>query len=140
MKKPSRSPKKSTSNANSGAKKTHKIVESILSQVPFDGWTDAALAAGAKAAGVSRKDADSLFPDGIADVIRQFGDMADEAMQNAITHEHGFARMRVREKIGFAVRARLEFLLPYREAMKRLVVWYAIPRHVPMAMKRAPAA
>jgi ubiquinone biosynthesis protein COQ9 len=43
--------------------------------------------------------------------------------------------MRVREKVGFAVRARLEYLMPHREAMRRLIMWYALPMHAVQGIK-----
>ena len=133
MKRSARAARKS---ANSD-KKQRQIVESILAQIPFDGWTESALSAGAKASGFSRKEADVLLPEGMADVVRLLGEMTDNAMNERIKAEHGFDRMRVREKVAYAVRARFEFLMPYREAMKRLMVWYAMPAHAPMALKRA---
>jgi len=113
-----------------------EILRAILAQVPFDGWTDAAYARGVKQAGRARGEADLLFPGGVRDVIDFFGAEADRVMEKRIEDEPGFARLRVREKIAFAVRARLEYLTPYREAVRRLMVWYALPLHAPLGLKR----
>ncbi|MGE3622696.1 MAG: COQ9 family protein [Bdellovibrionales bacterium] len=113
-----------------------KIMQSVVAQVPFDGWTAEAFARGVEQAGIDRGVADLHFPGGIRDVIDLFNAMIDAAMQEKISAEPGFARLKVREKVAFGVRARLEALAPYREAMRRLVYWYAMPLHVPLGVRR----
>lgn len=113
-----------------------KIFEAVLEQIPFDGWTEAAYARGIQLAGTGRGEADLLFPAGLRGVMDLFGATADQAMQDRIDAESGFDRMRVRDKITFAVRARLEALTPRREAMRRLLYWYAMPLHLPLGLKR----
>ena len=76
------------------------------------------------------------FPHGIRDVIELFGVMTDDAMKLRIDGEPGFARFRIRDKIAFAVRARLEYQAPYREAVRRLMTWYALPLHMKRGFKR----
>jgi ubiquinone biosynthesis protein COQ9 len=114
----------------------HKILTAVLTQVPFDGWAEAAYARGVEQAGIKRGEADLLFAKGIRDVIDLFGEMIDAAMIKAIDDEAGYSRMKVREKIAFGVRTRLEILMPNRESMRRLVYWYAMPFHVPLGAKR----
>lgn len=113
-----------------------RVLESILKQVPFDGWTDTSYAAALQQTGITRTVADRLFPQGLSDVVELFGSMADEAMQKRLKEERGFDRFRVRDKVAFAVRARLEALAPHREALRRLMVWYALPHHVPLGFRR----
>lgn len=112
------------------------VLLAIVKEVPFEGWTANAYTRGIEKSGISRGEADLLFPRGIRDVAEQFGRWADERMQERIAVEPGFARWRVRDKIAFAVRARLEALAPYREAMRRLMVWYALPTHVHLGLLR----
>jgi ubiquinone biosynthesis protein COQ9 len=113
-----------------------KILVSILAQVPFDGWTEEAFRRGVEQSGIEPGEAGLLFPAGLRDVIDLFGATIDAAMQKKIDAQPGFARMKVREKVAFGVRARLEALQPYREAMRRLVYWYALPLHAPLGLKR----
>ena len=113
-----------------------KILQSVLAQVPFDGWTETAYARGVKSSGFSRGEADLMFPGGARDVIEFFGESADQAMQHRIDDEPGFTRLKVREKIAFAVRARLEYLTPHREAVRRMMFWYAMPLHAPLGLRR----
>ncbi|MDP9127639.1 MAG: COQ9 family protein [Pseudomonadota bacterium] len=103
------------------------ILEGVLAQVPFDGWTDIALTTGARQAGLTQGELDLLLPGGLGDLVALFGAMIDTKMQARIAKTRGFDGLRVREKIAFAVRARLEIMLPYREAVRRLCTWYALP-------------
>ncbi|HUY68127.1 MAG TPA: COQ9 family protein [Alphaproteobacteria bacterium] len=113
-----------------------KILIAMLRHAGFDGWTKTAYARALKDAGVARGEADLLLPSGLRDVIDLFGAWADEEMNKRIAAAPGFRHMRVREKIAFAVRARLEALTPHREAMRRLLYWYALPTHMPLGVKR----
>lgn len=112
------------------AQKRAVVLESILANVPFDGWTEAALDAGAKDAGIDAKDMVLLFPKGVSDVVAAWCADVDSAMLAKIEAERGFARMRVRDKVAFAVQARFEALQPHREAVKRLMVWGIMPVHL----------
>jgi ubiquinone biosynthesis protein COQ9 len=56
--------------------------------------------------------------------------MIEEGMQARIKAKRNFIAMRVRDKIAFAVRARLETVEPHREAVRRLLVWSVLPRHL----------
>ena len=116
--------------------KSNKILQAVLTEVPFDGWTDSAYERGLKKAEVARGEADLLFPQGVRDLIELFGETADQAMLAKIKAEPGFQRFRVRDKIMFAVKARLEFLTPHREAVRRMMIWYALLPHLVLGLKR----
>jgi ubiquinone biosynthesis protein COQ9 len=121
---------------NTAAAKRHKIMQAVLTQTVFDGWTRKAFDGGIAAANLTKGEADLLFPQGLRDVIELFGDTVDAAMQQQIDQTHTFNRMRVRDKIAFAVRARFEYLAPHREAMRRLLIWYVMPIHASLGVKR----
>jgi len=114
----------------------HRVMIAVLEQVPFDGWTDAAFESGCRAAGVPAGEALLLFPRGIHGIIHFFGATIDNAMLERIRENRKFKILRVRDQISFAVRARLEFLTPYREATRRLMTWYAFPLHLHLGAKR----
>lgn len=113
-----------------------QILQAILAHVPFDGWTETTYERAVKQTGLSRGEADLLFPQGVRDVIELFGVQADETMQARIDEEPGFARLRVRDKITFAIRVRLEAWQSHREAVRRMMYWYALPFNLPLGMKR----
>jgi len=111
------------------------LLTAILAQVTFDGWSQTALLNGVKAAGVTEAILDQTFPQGVRDVITAFSAAANDAMLTQIKREKLFSRMRVRDKVAYAVRTRLEYLAPHREAMRQLCLWYALPHHAPTAIK-----
>ena len=131
-------PMKMESNDNSGHKDEvcRRVLAAVLTQVPFDGWTETSYARGLKQAGVGRGEAGLLLPQGLYDVIELLGAEADRHMMERVADEPGFSRFRVREKVAFAVRARLEAMTPYRPAVKRLMVWYAMPTHMTSGFRR----
>jgi len=128
--------KKSRASSPSATALRQHVLESILTQAPFDGWTETTYANALKQTGATRTEVDKLFPNGLRDIVEFFGEQTDSAMLECIDEEHGFERLRVRDKITFAVRARLEILTPHREAMRRLMIWYALPHHMPLGIRR----
>jgi ubiquinone biosynthesis protein COQ9 len=97
--------------------KKDAIVLAAAPHVAFDGWGEAALAAGAVDAGYDAKTAKRLFPEGAVDAIAHFATISDRAMIKAM-EDADVASMRVRDRVIFGVRARLEFLTPHREAVR----------------------
>src|SRR5690606_36948915 len=57
-----------------------RLVERIMPHVPFDGWTDTALSAGATDAGIDPARAFNAFPGGMAEVLAFNHRRADERM------------------------------------------------------------
>jgi ubiquinone biosynthesis protein COQ9 len=113
-----------------------KIFQAVLKEVSFDGWSEKAYARGLAAVSIGRGEADLVLPSGIRDLIDLFNKEADQAMQEAIESEPGFRNFRVRDKVAFAVRSHLTHLTPRREAMRRLLYWYALPLNAPLGLKR----
>jgi ubiquinone biosynthesis protein COQ9 len=111
------------------------LLQAVLRQVAFDGWSRQALVRGAEAAGMHDGHIDLTYPNGVRDAVAAFGAWATALMQAKLAQEKLFARMRVRDKVSFAVRTRLEILTPHREAMRQLCLWYALPHHAPEALK-----
>jgi len=110
--------------------KQQKILDSVLAAVPREGWTAQSFLAGVKASGIRAAEADKIFPQGIADIVAAFHGSINEAMQARIAQKRNFAAMRVRDKVTFAVRARLEAVAKNRDAMRRLLVWAVMPQHI----------
>jgi ubiquinone biosynthesis protein COQ9 len=110
--------------------KEQKIFDSVLALVSHEGWIAASFARGVKQAGASVVEARKFFPHGIESIADAFHQSIDEAMQTHIKSKRNFAAMRVREKITFAVRARLQAVEKNRDAMRRLLVWSLLPRNI----------
>lgn len=109
-----------------------RILLQTVTSAAFDGWTLQALRTGAEAAGRTAADAARLFPGGIMEVVEAFSAWADDAMLQAMDVAD-LDSMKVRERVAFGVRARLQALQPYQEAVRRLMSLLALPVHAPLA-------
>jgi ubiquinone biosynthesis protein COQ9 len=110
------------------------IVEAILPQVPFDGWSDRALRAALDRLGSSREQGRLAFPGGISEIIAHWSALSDEKMEQILAGED-LAAMRIRDRVAFAVRTRIEVDAPHREAVRRVVSHLALPWMVPAGVR-----
>jgi ubiquinone biosynthesis protein COQ9 len=99
------------------------LLRATLRQVPFDGWSAAALRHAAAELQLPPGTAECLFPRGIPDVLQYLEHWTDQQMQ-AGWSAAGTGVLKVHEKIALAVRLRLTALAPYREALRRLPGYY----------------
>ena len=103
-----------------------QLLEAALVHVPFDGWSRRSLFAGARDLGIEPGLVRRLFPRGGDDLLAQLERWADRRMLAQVETD-ALAAMRIRERIGTLVRARLETLAPHREAMRRAVAARLLP-------------
>ncbi len=104
------------------------ILDATLAHVPFDGWTRAALDAGARDAGLDAIAVLRAFPGGAPEAVRFWSTDADRRMLLALEGTD-LAAMRTRERVAAAVRARLEAVIVHREALRRALALLALPQH-----------
>ncbi len=102
------------------------LIMAVLPHIPFDGWSDKALAAAAENTGVGAGAVRRFFPGGVKDAIAHFIDLADRRMLEDLA-AHDLPSMKVRERVSIAVRLRLERWTPYREAVRRALVLAPLP-------------
>ncbi len=110
------------------------LVAALLPNVPFDGWSVAAIAAAGERAGFDRARVAELFPRGARDVVAAFSHWADRKTLEAL-EERDLGAMKIRDRIALGVRTRLELLTPHREAVRRALALLALPQHAPLALK-----
>ncbi len=103
-----------------------EILEIALGRAAFDGWTTVMLDAAALDAGADRAVLKAAFPSGVRDVLRYWFDINDRAMLNAMEAPE-FQPLKIREKVAFAVLARLDVLRPHKEAVRRAAALMALP-------------
>lgn len=103
-----------------------RLLAAVLAHVPFDGWSGAAIRAGAREIGIDPATARRLFPDGPAGLLAAFSAEADCAMLVALAATD-LATLRMPERIALAVRARIEAIAPHREAARRAAGHLALP-------------
>ncbi len=112
------------------------ILTAMLDRAAFEGWTDQALAAAARDAGAGPAQLAAAFPGGAADALRAWSMTADEAMSAAMAGPE-FEGLKIREKVAFAVKARLAAMRPHKEAARRAAATLALPIHAGLAAKLA---
>jgi ubiquinone biosynthesis protein COQ9 len=106
------------------------ILEAALTHVPFDGWSQPSLNAGARDAGYDATMVVRVFPGGPIDAIVFWSTDADRRMLAELA-ELGVAQMKVRERIATAIRLRLQAVAPHREALRRALGVLALPHNAP---------
>ena len=108
------------------------ILNAALMHVPFDGWSEAALAAGAADAGVEQHLVSALFPRGAIDAIALHSRLADTEMVAAF-----HALSEAPQKIHLAIRAlvllRLELANQNKDAVRRALTMLALPAHAKLS-------
>jgi ubiquinone biosynthesis protein COQ9 len=102
------------------------MANAIMSHAAFDGWTGAAMAAGARDLGKPVEEAQRLFPGGAVEIIDWIDAQATARMQAALA-ARDLTGLKIREKIALAVRLRLEPLTAHREALRRAASLMALP-------------
>jgi ubiquinone biosynthesis protein COQ9 len=111
-----------------------RLIEAILPDVAFDGWSRAALRRAAQRSGIDSEEAFALFPRGPASLVAEFSRWADRQMLDRLEtlplDELGTA-----QRIALAVETRLEIAAPWREAVRRAMSTLALPQHAPLAVR-----
>jgi len=114
--------------------KKDAIVLAAAAHVAFDGWGDKALAQGGVDAGYDAHTAKRLFPGGAMDAIAHFATISDRAMM-AKMEATDMDGLRIRDRVIFGVRSRLEFLAPHKEAVRRGLGLLMLPTHTLLIAK-----
>lgn len=110
----------------------------LLAALPFaaeSGWRAEILAKAARKLGYDIALSKIVFPGGIRDLVKHFHDWSNGRMLEAIQADGGFRYMKVRQKVAFAVKARLQALERYQGAVKHLLLWSAVPTNAPIAAR-----
>jgi ubiquinone biosynthesis protein COQ9 len=108
------------------------ILEKALDRAPFEGWTRIMMSRAAAEAGQRRAVLAAAFPKGVTDLLNYWSETLDAAMTDAMSGP-AFAGLKIREKVAFAVRARLSALRPHKEAARRAAATLALPLYAGLA-------
>jgi ubiquinone biosynthesis protein COQ9 len=103
-----------------------RLLDAALIHVPFDGWSDATLAAAARDEGIDPALARALYPRGGVDLALAYHRRGDAQMAQALA-ARDLGALRIREKVALALRIRLEGA--DREAVRRAAALFALPQH-----------
>lgn len=104
------------------------VLDAALAHVPFDGWSEATLAAAIEESGADAATVRALFPRGAVDLAMAFHRRGDAEMVARLAGDDLDA-MKIREKITHAVRVRLELMEDRKEAVRRGTTLFALPMH-----------
>ena len=110
-----------------------RLLVAALPHVPFDGWSETALAAAAAELGLESEAVRHAFPGGPVALVAYHAAYADRRLEEALK-ETDLAAMRVRERIAHAVRLRLEQNAAHREAIRAALPVLAQPGNGPHAL------
>jgi ubiquinone biosynthesis protein COQ9 len=107
-----------------------RMLDAALPHVVFDGWTEATLRQAAVEAGDDMALARLAFPRGGIDMALAFHRRADRELGKALDRAE-LDSMRIRDRITFAVRKRIEVIAGHREAVRRGASLFALPLNAP---------
>jgi ubiquinone biosynthesis protein COQ9 len=110
------------------------LIEAMLPDVPFDGWSRPALRAAARRIGMPAGEAIALFADGPASLVACFSRWADLRMLDRLDTT-SLEPLRIPDRIALAIAVRLEIVEPWREAVRRGLAVLAPPQHAPLALR-----
>ncbi len=111
-----------------------RLLEVFPAHAAREGWTDAALKAGAAEAGLSEGEVALACPKGVFDLFDAFADRADQAMLEALD-DLDLPSMRIRDKVRAAVQLRLQAQAPYKQAARAMTRALARPTRAPEAAR-----
>ena len=110
-----------------------RLIEAMLPDVAFDGWSRAALRQAARRSGIPADEALALFPRGAPDMVAQFSRWADDRMLERLVATPAPASLSAR--IALALRLRFEVLTPWREAVRHGLAVLALPHNAPVGLR-----
>lgn len=101
------------------------LIDAILGQVAFDGWSDAAFDAAVEEVGIDPGHARTLCPRGAVDLAIAYHERGDAAMRAALKSED-MSALRYSEKVARAIRIRLD-VIEDKEATRRGTALFSLP-------------
>ncbi len=110
------------------------LLEAMLPDVAFDGWSRAAVRGAARRLGMPAAEALAQFPGGTGDLVAEFSRWADRRMLDRL-EALPLDALRIHERVALAIGIRLEIVEPWREAVRRALAVLALPQHAPLALR-----
>lgn len=102
-----------------------RLLDAAKPLVPFDGWTETTLHAAAQEAGIAPSLIAAICPRGAVDLALAYHAAGDRAMLARLA-EADLGALRFRDRVAYAVRARLEGIED-RELVRRGMTLFALP-------------
>ena len=103
-----------------------RILAEALPLIAESGFSDATIAAAAERARIGKRETMDAFPKGAESLVEAFSHWADDRMVARMAVDPA---TRMTERVTHAVRARIEAMVPHREAARRAAAFLALPQH-----------
>jgi len=109
------------------------LLAATLQHVPFDGWSDSAIAAGARDLGLDAGRAKLVFESGLQALLYHL-DAANIELAHALAAADMDA-MKIRQRISFAILTRFELHQHHKEAVRRGLTLLSLPQNAAYGSK-----
>lgn len=113
---------------------TANLIDALLPQVGFDGWTDKSLRQALVSLGEPEADAPLYFPGGPAEMIESFCALADKRMEQAAEAADLLA-YRLPARVRAIIAIRFEQNRDNKDAIRRALAVLSLPNHAPLAAR-----
>ncbi len=110
------------------------MIDALLPQIPFDGWTYKSLRQALVSLGQHPDDAKLFFPDGPGEMIEAFCKLSDERMAEAAVAAD-LAAYRIPARVRAILSLRFEQNRGNKEAIRRAVSWLSLPTNTARAAR-----
>lgn len=104
------------------------LLDRALAHVPWDGWSEKSTRLAAQEAGIEPGLAAIAFPRGADDLLHFWSLRLDAELLKKL-EQTDLKSMKVRDRVTFAVRTRIELLLEQKEAAYRALTYLALPHN-----------
>jgi len=115
------------------------VIDALLPQVPFDGWTEKSLRQALSSLGQPPEDAKLLFPGGAGEMIETFCALADARMEQAAAAAD-LSALRVPARVRAVLAIRFEQKRGNKEAIRRALSWLSLPTNARIAARTLAAS
>lgn len=113
-----------------------RLLDAMIEVAAEQGWNSAAMAEAGRRAGLTEGEVQLAAPKGPLGLIDAFADRGDKAME-AVLGRADLKSMKVRERVTYAVRTRIELVSPHKEAARRSLARLGLERNGLLAGKMA---
>ena len=110
------------------------LLDALLPQVPFDGWTQTSVRNALASIGQHRDDAVLMFPNGAGEMIESAFALMDQRMAEEAAASD-LAAYRLPARVRAIIAIRLEQTRGNKEAIRRAFSWLSLPTHAPVAAR-----
>ena len=113
---------------------TAALLDALLPQVPFDGWTQTSVRNALASIGQPPEDAVLMFPNGAGEMIESAFALMDQRMATQAAAAD-LAAYRLPARVRAVIKIRLEQTSGNKEAIRRALAWLSLPMHAPLAAR-----